>query len=401
MARPIVCARLRVGVTSVTLGIRNASAIRVRPLRVLYFVSSFEQGGAERQVAELVRHLPRDRFEPHLAVCNTRNDFGYDLGVASAIDLKAPAGPTPRTFLSLLAHVRRLRPDVVHAYHDPQNTYARLAVKMARSGAVVGSLRCTRLPSRTIRRERLTHGLGGALVVNSVGIRDELERRAKIRRDLVDVIENGVDGDRFVPLETRDRDEARARFGMRGTTIVLPGRIAWQKNQLAAIRAVSMLRARGEWPEGARLLLAGRACAPAKYVRLVDLAIRALRVSDVVARIDPVRDAENLLAAADAVLLPSRFEGLPNVVLESLACETPPIVSPEANADALVEDATGVVLRGSGARDVAEGMRRFFATSRAEREAMGARGRASVVERFDVAKMVAATCAVYDRVALS
>ena len=366
---------------------------------MLYFVSSFEQGGAERQVAELVRHLPRERFEAHLAVCNTRNDFAYDLGVASAIDLKSPAGPTPKTFLSLLAHVRTLRPDVVHAYHDPQNAYARLAVKMARSGAVVGSLRCTRLPARTIRRERLTHRLGGALVVNSIGIRDELERRANIRRDRVDVIENGVDGARFVPLAAKDRDAARARFAMDGFTLVLPGRIASQKNQLAAIRAVAMLRARGEWPRGAKLLLAGRVEAHTKYVRFVDLAIRALGVADVVHRIEPVRDAETLLAAADGVLLPSRFEGLPNVVLESLACATPAIVSPEANADALVDHASGMVLRGTGARDVADGMRRFFGTSRAEREAMGARGRASVLARFDVAKMVAATCAVYDRVA--
>ena len=368
-------------------------------MRVLYFVSSFEQGGAERQVAELVAHLPRQRFEPHLAVCNTRNDFVYDLDVASAIDLKAPAGPTPKTFLSLLAHVRTLRPDVVHAYHDPQNAYARLAVKMARSGAVVGSLRCTRLPSRTIRRERWTHGLGGALVVNSVGIRDELERRANIRRERIDVIENGVDGARFAPLSTSDRERARARWRMHGPTLVLPGRIARQKNQIAAIRAVAMLRARGEWPDGAELVLAGRVEAHARYVRWVDLAIRALRVADVVRRIEPVRDAENLLAAADGVLLPSRFEGLPNVVLESLACGTPAIVSPEANADALVDDGVGVALRGSGARDVADGMRRFFATSRAQREAMGARGRASVLARFDVARMVAATCAVYERVA--
>jgi glycosyltransferase involved in cell wall biosynthesis len=186
---------------------------------------------------------------------------------------------------------------------------------------------------------------------------------------------------------------------MRGTTLVLPGRIARQKNQLAAIRAVAMLRGRGEWPDGARLLLAGRVEAHARYVRLVDWAIRALRLSDVVTRIDPVRDAEKLLGAADGVLLPSRYEGLPNVVLESLACATPPIVSPEANADTLVDDASGVVLHGSSARDVADGMRRFFATSPAAREAMGARGRASVLSRFEVAKMVAATCAVYERVA--
>lgn len=367
-------------------------------IRLLYFVASFEQGGAERQVAELVASLPRDRFEAHLAVCNPRDDLGYALPLASRVDLRSPRGPDARTFARLALHVRALRPDIVHAWHDPQNSYARLAVRLARSGAAIGSLRSTELPRRTLRRERLTHRLGGALVVNSAGIRDELAR-AGIARERVDVVENGVDGDRFRPLGEGARARARERFGMEGRTLVVPARIAVQKNQLAVVRAVAELRARGRFPADARVLLAGRVEAHSRYAYLVDAAIRLLGVADVVRRVPPVANAEHLLAAADAVLLPSRWEGLPNVVLESLACGTPALVSPRANADALVGDGeTGFVLDGAGAGDVARALERFFAADRGALVRMGARGRDATLARFSVRRMVEATCAIYERV---
>ncbi|HEY1956548.1 MAG TPA: glycosyltransferase [Polyangiaceae bacterium] len=370
-------------------------------IRLLYFVGSFEQGGAERQVAELVASLPRDRFEAHLAVCNVRDDLGYALPFSSRIDLRSPLGPDARTFVALARHVRALRPDIVHAWHDPQNSYARIAVRLARSGAAIGSLRCTELARRTIRRERLTHKLGGALVVNSVGIRDELAR-AGIAPARVDVVENGVDGERFRSLEREARRRARERFGMDGPTVVVAARIARQKNQLAVVRAVAKLRARRRWPDGARVILAGRVERHSRYARVVDAAIRVLGLREIVRRIDPVRDAETLLAAADATLLPSRFEGLPNVVLESLACGTPAIVSPRANADVLVRDGeTGFVLAGAGAEDVACGLEKFFATDPPTLSAMGARGRDAILARFTVRRMVDATCAIYERVAAS
>lgn len=361
------------------------------PLRVLYFVHSFDQGGAERQTAELVARLPRDRFAAHVAVCAVREHFEVD---APVLDLRSPSGPEPKTFLALVRVVRRVRPDVVHAVHDPQNSYARLAVRVARRGIAVGSIRCTQLPRRTIRRERVTHRIGGALVVNSRSIRDELVSRAHIAPDRIDVIENGVDGERFRPLDPITRRVARERFGMRGPTFVCAARIATQKNQLAIVRAVGELVARGEWPAGARVIFAGRPEPDARYADEVARAVRSLDARGAVEVIAPVRDVETLLAAADATLLASRYEGLPNAVLESLACGTPAIVSRAANADGAVRDGeTGLVTN-----DFADALGRALRDSRAL-EAMGARARASTLARFAMTRMVDATCALYERVA--
>lgn len=379
------------------------------PTKVLFFIASLEQGGAERQIAELVRGLDRTRFEAHVAVCNEADQLGYDLPFASKTPLGAPMGPEPRTLPRLIALLRRLRPALLHSYLGHQNVYGRLAVKLSGVGKALGSVRCTRLSAQYIRHERLTHRLTDGLIVNSAGIRDELVARAHLRPERIDVVENGVDGVRFRPLDDQERARERARFGLDGTALVVPGRISEQKNQIAIVRALAALRRRGALPRDVTVHLAGRQEASTRYGTFLRAAIALYGLGDVVRFQGVVRDVERLVGAADAVLLPSRYEGLPNAVLEAMAAGTPVIVSPAANADALVRTPPrsrpgaragreGIALDGDDPAAIADGLERFFATAPTDRTKMGQVGRAHVEERFTVEKMVRRTEAVYDRI---
>ncbi len=339
------------------------------PTKVLFFISSLEQGGAERQIAELVRGMDQTRFEPHVAVCNETDQLGYELPFASKTALGAPMGPEPRTLPRLISLLRSLRPALLHSYLGHQNIYGRVAVRLAGVGKAIGSVRCTHLPAQYIRQEWVTHRLTDGLIVNSAGIRDELVRRARLRPDRIDVVENGVDGRRFRPLGANERKDERARFALEGTAIVVPGRISSQKNQIA---------------------------------------IALHRLGDVVRFLGVVKDVERLVGAADAVLLPSKYEGLANAVLEAMASGTPVIVSPAANADGLVRAAPagrgarigpeGIALGGDEAGAIADGLESFLAIPPEERTKMGHEGRLHTERRFTIEKMVTRTQAVYDRV---
>lgn len=146
------------------------------------------------------------------------------------------------------------------------------------------------------------------VIAVSAALGDALEGLG-VERGSIDVLRNGVDLDRFAP---RDRDESRRAFGLAGGTIVLSaGHLVENKGHHLAIEAIAGL------PE-ARLLIAGDG---PELGRLEALA-RSLGVADRVSFLGlvPNESMPELYSAADALVLMSRNEGMPNVVLEALAC---------------------------------------------------------------------------------
>lgn len=367
--------------------------------KVLFFISSLNQGGAERQMVELMRGLDPARFEARLALCHRTDHLGYALPGGEPYSLEATMGPTPGSFARLVRIVREVRPDIIHSYMGYENLFARLAARYTGIGRAVSSVRCTRMPRRDVFYERATHGMIDALICNSVGIRDELHARAGIPLAHIDVIENGVDHDRFRPVDAAGRAAVRAEWELEGRcALLVPGRLSEQKNQLAIVRALSAMRRAGSLPPELVVVFAGRGSPPlfGEYLRRV--ADRA-DLGDALRFVGIVKPIERLIAAADGVLLPSHYEGLPNAVIESMSCATPTIVSPAANTDALIEDGvTGLVCGGTGPEAVEAAIRRFVALSPDERARMGERAFAAATERFAVQRMVARTVEVYARV---
>ena len=47
--------------------------------KVLFFISSLNQGGAERQMVELIRGLDPARFETRLVLCHAKTPAGVAL----------------------------------------------------------------------------------------------------------------------------------------------------------------------------------------------------------------------------------------------------------------------------------------------------------------------------------
>jgi UDP-glucose:(heptosyl)LPS alpha-1,3-glucosyltransferase len=146
---------------------------------------------------------------------------------------------------------------------------------------------------------------------NSEMVRDELVARHKLPMGRVVVIRNGVDLERFHPRR-REAVGKRVRESMghgAGPVWLLAGSGFHRKGLDTAFRALA-----GGGPADAVLWVAG-ADATAPWRRLA----RQLGVGDRVRFLGQREDLEDIYAAADALLLPTRYDAFANVCLEAAA----------------------------------------------------------------------------------
>lgn len=151
----------------------------------------------------------------------------------------------------------------------------------------------------------------------------------RLDRQRVSVIPNGVEFDRFQSAGACDLSPLGIPAGAR--VLVSVGRLHPQKGYDLLIEAIAPLLA--DQP-GWQLLIVGEG--PARF----DLE-RQIREAGLEGRIHLPGyrdDVPSILAAADAFVLASRWEGMPNAVLEAMAAGLPVVATDVEGIDELIVD---------------------------------------------------------------
>ena len=170
--------------------------------------------------------------------------------------------------------------------------------------------------------------------------------------DRLITIRNGVDVDRFAPLEQPTRDSVRR--GFRGGPNVLHavhiGRLEPGKRVDAAIRALPALTS--------EIVLHLIGDGPERF-NLESLA-RTIGVADRVVFHGVRRDVPSILPAMDVLVMPSESEGLPLVILEAMACGVTVIASRVGGIPEIVHDGrTGLLIPPGDAQALAVALARL------------------------------------------
>jgi glycosyltransferase involved in cell wall biosynthesis len=283
-------------------------------LRIVHVIGQMPGHGTQRQLAAMLRCAHRRYWDATLAVLRAGDPLAHEVADAGVPVVEFHGRDMdPRRFVSLRRLLRGA--DVVHSSLWGANAYARLALAAGRRRPAVvvaeRSVESFRSPARRAI-DRALRPWTDEYIANSDDVAEFVAAVHGVGRSRITVIKNGVDRSVFFPGDDGKPDIAGpARLGTVGRLIPEKGLDVL----LAALPAI--LRTRpvvltvvGDGPERARLERGARGL-PVVFAGYMHA---------------PSQIA-SFLRGLDVFVMPSRWEGLPNAVLEALACGVPVVAT--------------------------------------------------------------------------
>jgi len=291
---------------------------RSDPIRIFYFITEFDIGGAERCLWELARGMKRRGHEVHACALSGRGPVGEWLARDGVPVLHLDArGKYDATCIFRLASIlRRLRVDVFHSFLFHANFIGRIAARLARVPVSIGSIRVAEKRRRShLIFDRLTIGLVDMEVSVSESVAAFSREVARIPENKLTVIGNAVDVDRF---QRARRGALRRSLGVGDGAFLIGfiGRLERQKGLDILLEAFP--RVTSEIPQ-ARLIVVGAGREETQFRSLA----AQLGLGESAIFLGWRSDIPEILADLDLLAAPSRWEGMSNVILEALAAGIP------------------------------------------------------------------------------
>ena len=363
-------------------------------LKVLQLIPTLDRSGAEKQMVLLAKGLPRDRFQVEVAALTRLGPLESELRDAgipvTAIGKRFKVDPI--ALLGLNRFLKANSFDVVQTWIFAANTYGRVASRMAGvSVVVVAEMAVDLWKGRASRAvDRWLSRWCDRLVGNSHAVVEFYEQLG-VPEEKLAMIYSGVEE---VQSPQVDRLAIRAAIGIEAQAplIIFVGRLAEQKRVGDLLKALDLLQY--VQPE-ARTIIVG----DGPLRNSLEEKSRDYLLDDRVRFLGHREDVQKLMAASDLVVLPSSFEGLPNVVLEAMRLGKPVVATAApGTSEVVINGETGLLVPVGNPPLLARAIRDVIRDPDMAAR-FGESGRASAESKFRVDMMVAQFADLYEELA--
>lgn len=301
-------------------------------IKVLFFISSLEGGGAERVMVSLLGNIEGSRIDPVLILLYPATESPYRKYLPEKIRVIVVERNSDsffakiRQFMSFLRCVRRERPQILLSMLTHNNIMALCAGIFLRIRVIVcehitlGEVIKTGEGSRMLGLPvapmvSIFYGFADRVIAVSEGIKRNLIDEFRIPAGKIRVVYNPIDCDSITELSTIPPEHPF--FKGREPVVIGAGRLVTQKRFDILIKAFGSVLKEMD----ARLIILGEGPERDALQKLV----RDRGMEDNVSLAGFRENPYQFLSRAAVFVLSSGFEGLPMVILEAMACGAPVI----------------------------------------------------------------------------
>jgi glycosyltransferase involved in cell wall biosynthesis len=357
-------------------------------MRIGLLIDTLDSGGAQRQLVVLAKELKMLGHEVAVCVYMPGRFYGHELERAQIELVELHPRNRWQKFTMVYAWLRRCRPHILQAFLDGANAIAELTSLLPHSWKVVVSERFTGPPpNRVTRLRRQLHRRADWITTNSYTNMEQILLAVPTLRAKSSVIWNMVDLQHFSPphVEPNRTSDDIVRF-------LCVASIDPRKNALCLVEALHLLRRR--YIHNFHVRWVGKVQHTTTYEKMRSL-VKQYQLDNHFTFAGEKVNVVQEYHTADALVLVSLFEGLPNVVCEAMACGLPVVLSDVSDHRKMVEEGrTGFLCSSHEAGSIADALQSIIGLPGGLRRAMGELARKAAEDQFNRERFIEK----YDRV---
>jgi glycosyltransferase involved in cell wall biosynthesis len=324
------------------------------PTPIALCITDLDPGGAERALVQVATRLDRTLWDPVVYCLSPRGEMADALESARIPTHCLNASRRDASVVGRLAmHLRRQRPALIQSFLFHGNLAACLSAVIARVPIVISGVRVAEREKRWhLRLERRTRRLVNHHVCVSKAVAEFVKQELRLSDDAVSVIPNGVDTEAISSAPAADLTQ----LGIPGQarTLLFVGRLHPQKGVSILLEAFQQLSAQYA---DLHLLIVGVGPLESQVQEFVALNALSSRVHVLGRR----HDVPSLMKSATALVLPSLWEGMPNVVLEAMAARLPVVATAvDGTTELIIDEKSGWLCQPASADSLIETVRRVL-----------------------------------------
>lgn len=347
--------------------------------KILLFTDVLGAGGAQRQLVTLASLLKTKGYDVNM-LDYWDNTFYDEVLKLNNVPFAHRLTKGKKNIIKMLtSHVNILQPDVVISYMENPSVIACISKLIAKKKfkLIVSERNTTQVINCNTRIRFFLFRLTDYIVPNSHSQGRFIDEHYSNLSKKTRVITNVIDAKKFVPTEVCPNNNV--------FKFVVVARVVEQKNVLRFIEAVSILKEKGY---NFRVDWYGEPYPPEYFANCLHMQAEK-HVQDVLYFHEPTREVVKVYQSADAFVLPSIYEGFPNVLCEAMSCGLPVIASAVCdNPKILCDEHCGYLVDPLKPESIADAMEKMLNLSVGNRHAMGEASRMHIENYFSEEKFV-------------